>query len=270
MNLFVRCVGLTGRLLPKCFLNTLYERPKAAQMIIKFLNRIVDESIQEVVIVTGPIAGLKLFINLRKQKYFWMGTYEPWVQEAIVQYLRPGMHAWDIGAFIGYHTLLMRKIAGPHRIIAIEPDPLSRDWLEQNLQLNGYEDVTIHPVAVEGHAGRVRLEHVPDGPSQTSVVNCEEGECEAVSLDLLLESLVPPDLIKMDIEGAESAAFSGAANVLKKIRPVWIVELHGKRSAQAIEHLLAANYKITHIDRWIPSAAELIGGGSEHILAIPF
>ncbi len=267
----VEAIGLAARLLPEWTVRNICQRPGLATRAIELLDKAVSgiESSQDVRVAAGLIAGLRLQVDLRRQKYFWMGTYEPWIQDAIRTHARPGMHLWDVGAFIGFHTLAMRRIAGPDRVLAIEPDPFSRAHLARTLTRNRYDDVVVLPVAIGAQQGRARLKYVPDGPSQTSVLASEDGECETTTLDVLLDHHAPPELIKMDIEGAEDAALTGAARLLHEARPVWIIETHGLPGQCAVEQLHAARYHIRRIDQWISAAAELVGGGTEHVLAVP-
>lgn len=269
MNPVLKAIELVLHLIPYHVLTKACSNPSLAPIIIKFLDGILLEESQDATVTNGPIAGSKLILNIKKHKYFWLGTYEPWVQKAISQYLQPGMYAWDIGAFIGYYTLLMRRVAGFGRIVAIEPDPESFSILKKHLTINGYEDVVTLPVAVGARQGRVRLERVPGGPSQTKVVECDNGEFNQITLDDLLDRFPAPGVVKMDIEGAEADALAGGTRLLEEIRPVWIIELHGYQGEQALKQLRKAGYQIMRIDKWVGPSADLLGGGSEHVVALP-
>ncbi len=269
MNLAVMVTGLVAHLVPHRLALAILDLPPLARAVIRLLNTILPEGLQQVNVASGAIAGSRLLLDPRKQKYFWLGTYEPWVQEAILRHLEPGMHAWDVGAFIGYHTLLMRRVAGPGRVIAIEPDPVSRANLQQHLGINGGEDVVVLPVAVGAHRGRARLERLRGCPSGTKAVECEGGVCEVITLDGVLERFPAPGLVKMDIEGSEADALAGATRLLSEIRPVWVLELHGQAGEDSIKSLRKAGYEITHIGKWAEVAAELLGGGSKHVVALP-
>lgn len=269
MNLATKSIGLVVRFVPRRLALSAFGFPLLARAVTILLNTILAEGLQEVGVASGPIAGSRLRVDIKKHKYFWLGTYEPWVQEAILRYLQPGMNAWDVGAFIGYHTLLMRRVAGPGRIVALEPDPVNRANLEYHLALNGADDVAVLPMAAGAFRGRARLELVPGGPSQTKAVRCEGGQCEMDTLDSLLERFPAPKVVKMDIEGGEADALAGAARLLEETRPVWILELHGLAGQYSVERLRKAGYAVARVGRWVKAASNFWGGGAEHVVAFP-
>ncbi|MHB8624630.1 MAG: FkbM family methyltransferase [Aggregatilineales bacterium] len=92
------------------------------------------------------------------------GEYEPESCAAILRHVRPGMCVLDIGAHIGYHTLLLSKQVGhAGQVICFEPLSENRLLLHENLRLNGLAmQVTIEPMAV---ADRVSLTLLKYGPS---------------------------------------------------------------------------------------------------------
>ena len=249
--------------------SSLLTRPAGARLLVSLLDPFSGNGDAVVSIISGHLAGLKFACNRSTQKYFWLGTFELPVQEALSSHVRSGARVWDLGAFTGFHTLLMRRLAGPGAVTAVEPDPASRKLLLQNLAANRFDDVQVLNLAVLEREGRGRLARVEGGPSQTQVMQDDAGECQVTTLDALLERLGPPSCIKMDIEGAEFAAIRGGRAVLNKVRPTWIVELHGDAGEATVEQFLAAGYVVSALDGWIPEAAPLLGGGARHILAVP-
>ncbi len=271
MRLGIKLVSIVARVLPKYFVRRIYQDEEWAQRIIIALERLVGgtEGPSRVRIAIGAAANLSFVADLQRQKYFWIGTFEPWVQDAIVRYGYKGMTMWDIGAFLGFHSLVMRRIAGPGKVLAVEPDPESRAKLWENLTLNDFHDVVVLDKVVGPKKGRATLQRIPNGPSQTTAVESETGDCEMTSLDDLLKEFGKPGIIKMDIEGAESLALSGGKRVLWESRPIWLLETHGQPGDQAIAQLRDAHYNVTKIDNWHPGAGELVGGGAEHFIALP-
>ncbi len=179
------------------------------------------------------------------------------------------MHLWDVGAFNGFLTLLMRKAAGRDDVLAIEPDSVNRGQLLANLHANGFEDVAVLPVAIGARAGLGQVRRSEERPSQTTVIESDIGDCEIVALDDLLIRFPAPGLIKLDVEGAELDALAGASRLLHELRPVWILETHGSAGVQALDRLKAAKYNIARIGKWNAAAAQLIGGGIDHFVATP-
>ena len=86
---------------------------RLGQRVVALATRAFDGKLRRGAraIVTGPLRGLRFYVDLPRHEYFWFGTFEPGVQQAICKQLRPGSIAWDVGAFTRFHTLLLRKIA---------------------------------------------------------------------------------------------------------------------------------------------------------------
>jgi FkbM family methyltransferase len=250
-------------------LRQVYRLPWLVGALRGAMNAFVPNRLTEVRVASGPLRGARLEVNLRAGKYWWLGTYEPWVQEAIMAVLRPGSHAWDVGAYFGYHTLLMRRVAGAHRVIALEPDPSNRAHLERHLALNDATDVTVLPVAAGAAPGRGRVEvyRVPSG-NEVVPVNDGAGELEIVTLDGLLDRYPPPSLIKVDVEGAEDAVLAGARRVLEDVRPTWIIELHST-DATPLARLQRAGYTVEVGGRRASDAVRALPGGPVHLVAHP-
>lgn len=267
MSPIVRTLGWAVRLVPRRLALGLYGVRPLAQLLRSALNSLVRDGLQEVEVPVGPLAGARLVLDLKCEKYLWLGTYEPWVQEAIRRHLRPGGCAWDVGAFVGYHTLLMRRIAGPGRVIALEPDALNRARLERNLALNGAQDVVVLPVAAGARTSTATLSRVSGHPGQTRIVEGGD-DCPVVALDELLQRFPWPDLVKLDVEGAEDEVLAGAPRLVREVRPVWIVEVH-RATEPALDRLRAAGYRLQEIGKGVDVSRALPVGGPAHVVALP-
>lgn len=139
---------------------------------------------------------------------------------------------WDVGAAQGIYTTFGAKVGG--NVIAFEPDALSRNDLGANLQLNNCSDlVTVFPYAIGDTDGTVTL--YTDGPKQSMPsirhTTGQKGKVEVPlrSIDSLIsEGLAPPNLLKIDIEGAEALALRGGRGLfLSDHKPPHVfVEMH--------------------------------------------
>jgi FkbM family methyltransferase len=235
------------------------------------LNAVVPDDLSEVEVAAGPVAGARMLLDLHREKSFWAGTYEPWVQETIGDLLTDGGAAWDVGAHVGYHTLLFHRLCGPQRVVAIEPNPTTRDRLEANLRLNHVLGVNVVAGAAWACAGTGSMVHRRD-PAEDAATNEIIPGAEVIrllALDDLLDCLAWPGVVKMDIEGGEAGALAGATKLLHDVRPHFIVELHKRAGIQAISTLRAAGYTVRAIDRTNSVTDELRAGGTRHILATP-
>lgn len=169
------------------------------------------------------------------------GLYELDTHRRLKAYLRPGMRVVDCGANLGYFTLLAGRLVGPTgHVDAFEPDPANRARLEAHLGLNEMHDrVTVHAAAVSNQAGTCTLYHpTADGQNhgqaslyEAFVPGGQGIDVPLVRLDQHLSAV--PDLIKMDIEGAELAALRGAEGLLKSDRPPAMIIEHNPASALA-------------------------------------
>ncbi len=157
------------------------------------------------------------------------GPYEPEVAARFRQVLRPGMGVLDIGANIGYFTMLSAALVGPEgSVLAVEPNPANARLLEASRALNGFAQVTVAQVAAGQRIGLLALNATHSNGTTSA---------PAAALDALLRATtvacVPVDalvgersihLIKVDVEGAEYNALLGAKRLIARDRPAIISE----------------------------------------------
>ncbi len=153
------------------------------------------------------------------------GVYEPLATDLVQAELRPGDVALDVGANIGYYTLIFARGVGPAgRVFAFEPEPGNFALLEENVAANGYRNVTLARLAVSDRAGRAQLYLDADNAGDCRMYDSHDQrpcvDIETVPLDDHFASLDRVDLIKMDIQGAEPAALRGMRGLLERHRQV--------------------------------------------------
>lgn len=142
--------------------------------------------------------------------------YEPKETEMIKENLKEGDYFFDIGANIGYYSVLASKIVGKTgKVFAFEPDPENFNKLSENIKLNGCENVILENKAVADHSGKLNFisERFRKGESRISADG--KTKVETITLDNYVKNL-KIDCIKMDIEGAEILALKGALKSLKR------------------------------------------------------
>jgi FkbM family methyltransferase len=175
---------------------------------------------------------------------------ESFISEAALvrSLLRPGMRAVDVGANVGYYTLMIAQCIGPDgHIIAIEPSPENLPELKLNIRSNQIS-ATVLPYAVSSHTrSGIRLR-----PGINSGIMEDDADADAiayrveqVTLDTVVTGSV--DFVKLDIEGYEYRALLGAQKLLA-LGPTMFVEVHPIElrqkgsSARAVVELLSSNY----------------------------
>lgn len=148
------------------------------------------------------------------------GTLDTYMANLFKRVVRPGMTVVDIGAYIGYYTIIAAHLVGEGgRVYAFEPDPDNYGYLVRNIEINGCTNVIPIQKAVSDHAGASAFFldrynstcHSLYPILRTSGVKQICVEC--VPLDDLLAS-ESIQVIKMDIEGAELAALQGMKYIL--------------------------------------------------------
>jgi FkbM family methyltransferase len=190
----------------------------------------------------GPAAGIWLRLNPRTGLDTLRGAGEPEVQDALRRYLRPGMTFYDLGANIGFFSLLAARLVGDEgRVIAFEADPEIAARLREHVDRNRFRSATVVEKAVWSEARTVFFERVDPATSPDRglghVVNTASPntvKIEAVTLDDFARTSPAPDFIKCDVEGAEVEVFRGARRLLAEKRPGILCEIHSEENRRAL------------------------------------
>ena len=209
------------------------------------------------------IQGNKMFLdkNDTLELSLW-GVYEPLETKLFMNTLKKDDIVVDIGAHIGYYTLIAAKIIGIHgRVYAFEPDPANFELLEKNIDHNSYANVIIEKKAVGDTNDKIRLYLSNNNTGDHRIYNFDDKrrsvEIEAICLDDYFkgyESTI--DLIKMDVQGAEGIALQGMKNVLtlnKKLKvlmeftPEALLKCHTDPEG-LLKEIIGYGYKIYLID----------------------
>jgi FkbM family methyltransferase len=200
---------------------------RATRLLRPLINQVLPHQETPITVRAGVGQGLRLCILPQTEKYYWTGLHEPHVQEALQRELRPGSVFWDVGAHIGFTSLIASRLVGPNgRVEAFEPFPPNVERLAGSVGLNGFDNVTVHPLAIANRDGTA-LFHLHKSSLQGSLVEdpsaaAIEVACE--TMDMVARRLPRPDLIKVDAEGAELDVLQGGRQFLMTVRPRLIVE----------------------------------------------
>lgn len=162
-----------------------------------------------------------------------------------------GKVVWDVGAFEGLLTLFFARQAS--HVVAWEPNPATRQRLEENLALNGITNVTVRPVGIGREAGTLTLVEdplMPGGASADAALRSQildtvresrSAQIEIVTLDseYTARDMPLPDFVKIDVEGMELPVLEGARTLLSEHNPSLLIEMHGPTEQAKLENAIA-------------------------------
>jgi FkbM family methyltransferase len=184
-------------------------------------------------IAEGEGAGLKI-IPMEGDREIALGSYELPVQTALFQNVAEGGVVYDIGANVGFFSLLSsRRVGAEGRVYAFEPLPRNVAAIERSARLNGFTWLEVFAKAAGAASGEAELNlarHI-GGAMLASIGSPPDRRgsipVEVVAVDDLIRerSLRPPSLVKIDVEGAELEVIRGMEATLRAHRPVLICEL---------------------------------------------
>jgi FkbM family methyltransferase len=194
----------------------------------------------------GAARGIWLHLNPRTGRDYFQGNVEPEVQSVLQKYLRHGMVFYDIGANIGFFSLLASRLVGPQgRIVAFEADPEIAARLREHVARNRGALVSVEEKAVWSSSDSVSFVRADVGTSPDrglghviarGVNEMAQGtiHVQAVSLDEYAAGFVSPDFVKCDVEGAEVEVFRGALKLLAEKKPAILCEMHSEENRRIL------------------------------------
>jgi FkbM family methyltransferase len=228
--------------------------------------------------VSGPAARSPRLAHPLPDVQLWMPSeweamlargYESATTHALRGLVRRGDIAYDIGANMGFYSVQLARLVGAEgHVYAIEANPVCVYFLDVNLALNGLANVEVLPVAILDRRGSCAFtvnyhNSLVGGRHRTTFPKAgHRVTVAAIGLDELIDEhgLPPPDFVKMDIEGAETAAVPGMMHTLAARRPTLLIELHGRAAAvETLGRLAGAGYRYaeTASGREFPDAEAL-------------
>jgi len=168
----------------------------------------------------------------------WMGFYELQKQQLISKEVQGGTVFYDVGANVGFYSLLASILVGPGEVFAFEPVPKNVAYLKKHLELNRVKNVKVFEVAVSDNAGTMRFQTEPTGFK--GHLSSEGIPVSVTTLDTLVvdKEILPPKYIKMDIEGAELLALRGAETTIREFHPTIFLATHGHNVGRLCRELL--------------------------------
>jgi FkbM family methyltransferase len=247
-------------------LNRIQHSSDAGRRLVEAITRPIRY--RDLRVRRGAMAGVRINLGGSFLRYL-TGDAEPEVQQALGELVKPGQTVYDVGANIGFFTILCSRLVGPQgRVYAFEPIPQNLVTLRHNIELNGLTNVVIVEKALSSSTGTAEMFVSPwsafhslnvDGATKQDNHGSEAGEIsvETVTLDEFVQGddVRTPDLLKIDVEGAELIVVEGMRETLRSAQPLLLCELHDtKLGYEAFVDLI--DYRARVIDGDSPELAD--------------
>lgn len=183
-------------------------------------------SFWKVRIKSGPLQGYKFIVTTGSG--FVRGDYEQEKTNIITGNTSEGDVVYDVGAHVGYYSMMMAKYAGPKgRVYSFEPRPLNNGFLRKHIAANHLENINVMDKAVSDVVGELRF-NANTGTGTGHLSDTGNIVVNSTTIDTLVgEGMPVPNLIKIDVEGGEIGVLKGAVNTIEKNKPKIIFATHG-------------------------------------------
>lgn len=182
-------------------------------------------------ILQGQLRSKKWIAGAGEHGY-WLGSYEMGKRLVFEKMIRPGSVVFDIGANVGYFSLLSAVLVGSEgSVFAFEPLPRNIEYLNNHIKLNKLHNIQVVEAAVSDHTGEAWFDL---GASSAMGHLSETGtiRIRMVSLDEMFANgqLQPPDYMKIDVEGAEYDVLKGAQKLILDHQPILFLDTHDRKA----------------------------------------
>jgi len=208
------------------------------------------------------VLGHKMYLDSKDPLLLSInGIYEKFETMLMCKEIKRGNVVLDIGANIGYYTLIFAKLVGKNgKVYAFEPEPTNFSLLKKNVEINGYENVELVQKAVSNKNGKIKLYLDKENTADHRIYNSHDSrkfiEIESIKLDNYFKDHRKIDFIKMDVQGAECGVFQGMSQLLKNnksmkiISEFWPIGLKrfGIKPSEYLKQLITKGFKIFEID----------------------
>jgi FkbM family methyltransferase len=209
--------------------------------------------------------GQRVFVSPEAALQYWRWDFDKGFSDLfqfVEEFVKPGNSVWDIGANMGIFTYAAAHRSGPSgTVISVEPDAFAVQLLRRSAAERCVQRATINilPVAVSDSIGLAEFCIVERGTSMNHLA-CSVGSSQTggtrctvtvptLTLDWLLDRFSPPQVIKIDVEGAELAVLRGAKRMLSDVRPVMLCEVWETNAEECSKLWSSASYELYDFQR---------------------
>ena len=186
-------------------------------------------------------------------------SFEPHIASVLKDVLKPGNVLVDLGANIGYFSLMAATLVGPTgKVISFEPNSQNLRLLYASIVENGMKNILVLPLAASDAPQILRLQSFGSNGFLETAAQVQAGAqyVQAVVLDEILQGETRIDAFKIDIEGFEPFALRGMSKIIEKYRPVLVTEFSpwhiehrcGLPPKEYLDQLTAKGYRLSIIE----------------------
>lgn len=206
-------------------------------------------------VATGPLKGARFILGALSGDGGGASVYfnrmETEQTAAMIEAIRPGGKFYDIGANVGYYSILASRLVGPTgKVAAFEPLVRNLSYLQRHVELNHADNVRVLPFALSSENTILSFS---TGPNSAMGHLDRDGGGDVLVPTVTLDEIATrlgwlPDVIKMDVEGAEMDVFSGATRVLSEAKPVIFLSTHSPElRTECLTFLGGLGYTVTSL-----------------------
>jgi FkbM family methyltransferase len=207
----------------------------------------------------GPAKGITFQIHMPEDKGIWTGTYEIDFATRLAAQVKPGAVAYDAGSWHGFFAGVMAA-QGAVQVHAFEPLPANAERIRRLMALNPDMPITLHDCAVGACDTEMDLMVMPEtsmakldvSTFQADKTSATRVRVRVRSIDSLVAegTVPPPQLIKIDVEGAEAMVLAGARKTIRGHQPVIFAEVHSPALLAECQGLLESEgYRVEPTDQ---------------------
>ena len=201
---------------------------------------------------------------------YWLGSYEYQKQNLMAEYTKDGMVCYDVGAHVGFYSWLFSRFAGKNgRVFSFEPDPVNLGYLLRHVELNKITNTAIFSCGVWDKSS-IKDFSLNSSESSFIKMNKKELHVPVFKLDELIakQYILPPDIVKIDTEGAELEALKGMEGALRRKRPIIFIALDSIKNRETVFlYLQSLGYQVLNLYKGKIDFTEI--KKNEEIMAIP-
>jgi FkbM family methyltransferase len=213
----------------------------------------------------------KKYVEIEGRKMFCHGndglalsifkTYEPSQTQIVKNYVKEGDSVIDVGAHVGYYTLLLSQLVGKTgKVYAFEPDPKNFELLKKNIEVNGFENVELIQKAVSNKTEIIKLYLGDEDRATNRIYDAQLNdtkksiEIKTISLDEYIKDK-KIDFVKIDVEGSELGVLKGMKSIFQENKQIkiiteffpFLIEKSGNKPKEILKELENLNFEMFEI-----------------------